>query len=156
MNLVRTSMFRTILFGVFAALAFESCANARPCTVVEVEPVRGLTVQQVGQLATQQLQTNAQHTALLWSFDVEDRPKKRSMMAVAFLLISTGDIGGQPIGALIWSSESTGAKLVKDTHGGFEIILGDATQGCSKTTVSIGVSDNGTVVADKKSLGQVQ
>ena len=157
MNLGRTNMRRIILCGlvVGSCLAF-SRADAKPCESVVVEPVRALSVQQVGQLASRQTQSNSAYTALLWSFDVEDRPRRQGMTSIGFLLVSTGDLGAQPVGALIWVSKLVNAQLQKNTEDGFNIVVGDAGATCSQSIVSIHVLADGTVLADSKNLGKVK
>jgi hypothetical protein len=78
------------------------------------------------------------------------------MRAVAFVLVSTGDLGSEPVAAIIWMNEPTGgATLQKDGSDGFKIALGGAGTDCPQSAVSIRMRADGVITADSTNLGQL-
>jgi hypothetical protein len=131
-------------------------AKESECAVPTFEPVQTLTTQQVGQLANHQVQSSGQHSVLLWSFDEEDRPARGAKVALAFLLVSTGDIGGAPVGALIWADGSLRALLKVGARNDLAIEFVDLHRKCANTSAAIRVQADGTVMAGGQRLGQLK
>jgi hypothetical protein len=154
MNRDRISAMRPELF--FAAFLALNSADASSCKPPVVEPVHELSVQKIGQLARQQSQSTSQYTVVLWNFDLEGGPRRGTMSAVAFVLVSTGDLGSEPVAAIIWMDEPTGgATLQKDGSDGFKIALGGARTNCTQSAVSIRMRADGVITADSTILGQL-
>ena len=147
----------TSRYAALVAFALASCdAVAGACGVVAVEPVRALSVQRIGQLASHQVQATSDYTVLLWSFDVEGRPTRGSMRAVAFVLVSRGDLGDVPVGAIIWT-DSPGPTTVQAYNGaGFPIVIGDDGASCVAPKILFSIGTDGTVSVGSKRLGQIK
>jgi hypothetical protein len=131
-------------------------ANAEPCRSIAVEPVHSLSVQQIAQLADKQKQSASQFAIVLWNFDPEGRPARGSMRAVSFVLFSTGDLGSEAVGALIWTNDAKSVELRKDPNDSFSIVVSGARISCPQSTVSFHVTPDGIVRADSKVLGQLR
>jgi hypothetical protein len=148
-------MNRLLIIAAIVSIGTACSANESACVAPSIEPVQSLTTQQVGQLATHQVQTSGQHSAVLWSFDEEDRPRRGAKIALGFLLVSTGDIGSQPVGALIWTDRSARAVL-KGASDGFVIEFANTDRKCADVISAIHVRVDGTVVADDRPLGRLK
>jgi hypothetical protein len=149
-------MRRLITFAIIALLGTACRAKESVCVTPSIEPVQALTTHQVGQLASHQMQSSGQHSAVLWSFDEEDLPRQGKKVALAFLLVSTGDIGGEPVGALIWTDRSLRAVLKPGTPNEFVVEFVDADRKCTETSTVIRVQADGTVMANSQRLGQLK
>ena len=150
-------MIRKALFLAVTALSAIGCANAQPCKSILVEPTRALTVQQIGQLADRKVSSAARFTVMLWRFDVEDRPRKGDLRGVAFILVTNGDLGGRPVGAVIWAAEPESADFqVESDRDVVRISVRTARGTCTQTPVSIRVAADGVVSADSIVLGRME
>jgi hypothetical protein len=125
------------------------------CPAGLIESVDGLTTQQIGQLANHEMQSTAEYAVVLWTFDPEDAPRKESKIAIGFLIVSRGDIGDVPVGALIWSSEPANLKLTKSRDGGFDIHFSSSSNDCLPSVVTVRVQANGVVKASERVLGKL-
>jgi hypothetical protein len=148
-------MSRFIVFAAIASVA-AACSAKEACVPPSIEPVNELTTQQVGQLAAHQAQSSGQYGAVLWSFDDEDHPQRGTEIAIAFLLVSTGDIGSKPVGALIWANKAVGAVLKAGALNEFVVEFASPDERCAGTRAAIRLQPDGTVMADKRRLGQVK
>jgi hypothetical protein len=142
---------------VFCTLIFGACSvEAHDCLSVVAEPVRALSVQIIRKLAKQHVESNSHYTAILWDFDVEDKPVQASKVAVAFLLLSNGDLDSDPIGALLWTEISANVVLRKLDEDGFSVVAAKAVPGCSKPLVEIRIDSNGFASVNGTKLGQIK
>ncbi len=150
-------MIRKALLLTVTAISAIGCANAQPCKSVLVEPTRALTVQQIGQLADRTVSSASRFTVMLWSFDVEDRPRKGGLRGVAFVLVTNGDLGAKPVGAVIWAAEPEGADFQTESDRDVvRISVRTARSTCTQTPVSIRVATDGVVSADAVVLGKIE
>src|SRR5262245_29289035 len=106
-------VMRLSLFALAATLATASNAMSAPWSSLEIEAVKSMTTQQVGQLADRQMESAGRYVVVLWPFDSESFPRRGSKRAVAFLLVAMGDIDEYPVGALVWTTEAVDLKLEK-------------------------------------------
>lgn len=80
---------------------------------------------------------------VFWPFDPEDKPMKAGKTAVGFALIRTGDLGEQPVGLMILSTQSGDLDFVKD---GNQILIGSGPQGSCPIRAIISVTETGGIV----------
>lgn len=142
-----------ILAGTILLLGDIAVAD---CARYVVQPIQHLSVTQVGRLAEKQIQSTSEATAILWRFDVEDRSMKNGLSAAAFFLVTTGDIGAKPVGAIIWANSSADASLENDSAKGFKIAIDSSTEGCTPVMVPVRIMRDSSVVVGKTKLGRIQ
>lgn len=143
----------SILAGTILLLGDVAVAG---CTRFDVQPIQHLSVTQVSRLAEKQIQSTSEVTAILWRFDVEDRSIKNGLSAAAFLLVTTGDIGAKPVGAIIWANGNADASLGNDSAKGFEIAIDSSTDGCTSVMIPVRILRDSSVVVGKTKLGRIQ
>lgn len=77
------------------------------------------------------------------------------MEAVALLIVATGDLGEQPVGALIWSTGAAELRLENLPRDGFRIVAGKAEENCASSIFEIHVLADGRVRANQQVIGKL-
>jgi hypothetical protein len=147
---------KCLLVAAVAAFVLVDTAIADPCVKLELETVQSLTIKQVGQLATDKVESGVRYVARLRMFDSESHAVRGAQHAAALLLIGMGDIDENPVGALVWSSEVVDLSLKHLGNDEFLMTAHGAGKDCTPVNIKFRVGADGTVVAGHQLLGKVR
>ncbi len=110
---------------------------------LEAAPVGDISIKDLSGFGPAEIVSKGTYTMIFWPFDPEERPIRAGKTAVGFALIRTGDLGEQPLGLMILSTQSGDLNFVKD---GNQILIGSGPQGDCPTRAILSVTETGGVV----------
>jgi hypothetical protein len=112
-------------------------------STLEAAPVGDISIKELASFGPAEIVSKGNYTMIFWPFDPEERPMTAGKTAVGFALIRTGDLGEQPVGLMILSTQSNDLDFVKD---GNQILIGSGPQGGCPTRAILSVTETGGVV----------
>lgn len=142
-------------------LTISAAAETAKCQVFEFEKKESISIQDVGRLAEQKVNSGGAGTITYWLFDEEDRPVRSNKHAVAFIMMRTGDLGETPVGGFLWTNGSADLATAaiespnKEKTVSLTITGREKSPGCKAASFTITLQTNGEVYANGLRVGTV-
>jgi hypothetical protein len=85
-------------------------------------------------------------------FDDDDRPRRGKEIEIGFVLARSGDLGGTPVGLIIWSERNLNFNFRKSPDNSITVESSDLNN--CHVLATFALSENGYVLRDRKPIGQ--
>jgi hypothetical protein len=85
-------------------------------------------------------------------FDDDDRPRRGKEIEIGFILARSGDLGGTPVGLIVWTERNLSFSFRKNPDGAISVESNDLKNCHVLTTFAF--SEKGYVLKDQKAIAQ--
>jgi hypothetical protein len=128
--------------------AYPTCSG-----VINTRVVSALSIEEISKLGDAvSLQNNFGGLAFQ-PFDDDDRPRHGKEIEIGFILARSGDLGGTPVGLIVWSERNLSFNFRKSSEGAISVESSDLKSCHVLATFTL--SEKGYVVRDNKVIAQV-
>jgi hypothetical protein len=91
---------------------------------------------------------------ILRPFDDDDRPRNGKGIEIGFILARSGDLGGTPVGLILWSEKSLNFSFRKKSESTFSVESSDLSSCHALATFAL--SKKGEVLRDGKVIAKAR
>ncbi len=158
MNLVnpRVLLYATFLClhlgGALAQQGHKSGANQNCTGVINTSVVSALSIDEISKLGDAVSLQNDFGGLTFRPFDDDDRPRRGKEIEIGFILARSGDLGGTPVGLIVWSERNLNFNFRKSPEGAISVESSDLNNCHVLATFTL--SEKGYVLRDKKAIAQ--
>lgn len=128
-------------------------ANLTCTGVINTRVVSTLSVDEISKLGDAISLQNNFGGLTFRSFDDDDRPRRGKEIEIGFILARSGDLGGTPVGLIIWSERNLNFNFRKNPEGAISAESSDLNNCHVLATFTL--SEKGYVLRDKTAIAQV-
>ena len=139
--------------SVLAQHDIKSGANLTCTGIINTKVVSALSVDEISKLGDAVSLQNNFGGLTFKPFDDDDRPRRGKEIEIGFILARSGDLGGSPVGLIIWSERNLNFKFRKSAEGAISVESSDLNNCHVLATFTF--SEKGYVLRDKKTIAQV-
>lgn len=126
-----------------------SCAG-----VVKTRIVASLSIDEISKLGDAISVENDFGGLILRPFDDDDRPRNGKEIEIGFILARSGDLGGAPVGLILWSERNLNFSFRKNSKSSFSVESSDLSSCHALATFAL--SEKGEVLRDGKVVAQAR
>jgi len=138
--------------GTWAQQGVKSSPNL-PCKgIINTRVVSVLSVDEISKLGDAVSLENSFGGLTFRPFDDDDRPRRDKEIEIGFILARSGDLGGTPVGLVLWSERNLTFNF-KKVSGAISVESTDLNDCHVLATFSL--SEKGYVLRDKTAIAQV-
>lgn len=138
---------------VLAQHGIESGPNLTCNGVLNTRVVSALSVDEISKLGGGVSLQNDFGGMTFQPFDDDDRPRRGKEIEIGFILARSGDLGGTPVGLIVWSERNLNFSFRKRSESTISVESSDLNSCHVLATFTL--SEKGYVLKDKKVLAQV-
>jgi hypothetical protein len=131
----------------------ESGPNLTCNGVLNTRVVSALSVDELSKLGEGVSLQNDFGGMTLQPFDDDDRPRRGKEIEIGFILARSGDLGGTPVGLIVWSERNLNFNFRKRSESTISVESSDLNSCHVLATFTL--SKKGYVLMDKKVLAQI-
>jgi hypothetical protein len=139
--------------SALAQQGVKSGANLTCTGAINTRVVSALSVDEISKLGDAVSLQNNFGGLTLRPFDDDDRPRRGKKIEIGFILARSGDLGGTPVGLIIWSDRNLSFNFRKSPEGGISVESSDLNS--CRVLATFTLSEKGFVLRDKKAIAQV-
>jgi hypothetical protein len=139
--------------SILAQHGVESGANLTCTDIINTKVVSTLSVDEISKLGDAVSLQNKFGGLTLQPFDDDDRPRRGKEIEIGFILARSGDLGGTPVGLIIWSERNLNFNFRKSSENTISVESSDLNNCHVLATFTL--SEKGYVLRDKKVVAQV-
>jgi len=132
----------------------KSDASPTCAGVINTRAVSALSVDEISKLGDAISLQNSFGGLTFRPFDDDDRPRRGKEIEIGFILARSGDLGGTPVGLIIWSERSLNFSFRKSAEGAISVESSDINSCHVLATFTF--SETGRVLRDKRAIAQVR
>ena len=138
--------------NVLAQHGVESGANSTCTDVINTRVVSALSVDELSKLGDALSLENDFGGLTFQPFDDDDRPRHGKEIEIGFILARSGDLGGTPVGLIIWTERNLNFNFWKSSESTLSVESSDLNECHVLATFTF--SEKGYVLRDKKVVAQ--
>jgi hypothetical protein len=131
----------------------KSGANLSCAGVINTRVVRALSIDEISKLGGAVSLQNNFGGLTVQPFDDDDRPRRGKEIEIGFVLARSGDLGGTPVGLIIWSERNLNFNFSKSSEGAISVESSDLKSCHVLATFTL--SGKGYVLRDRRAIAQV-
>jgi len=131
----------------------KSGANLTCTGVINTRVVSTLSIDEISKLGDAISLQNNFGGLTFRPFDDDERPRRGKEIEIGFILARSGDLGGTPVGLIIWSERNLNFHLMKSPEGAISVESSDLNNCHVLATFTL--NEKGYVLRDKKAIAQV-
>jgi hypothetical protein len=131
----------------------KSGANQTCTGVINTRVVSALSVDEISKLGDAVSLQNNFGGLTVRPFDVDDRPRRGNEIEIGFILARSGDLGGTPVGLIVWSEKNLNFNFSKSSEGSIFVESRDLKNCHVLATFTL--SEKGYVLRDRRAIAQV-
>lgn len=139
--------------SVLAQHGVEFGANSTCAGVINTRVVTALSVDEISKLGEALTLQNDFGGLTFQPFDDDDRPRHGREIEIGFILASSGDLGGTPVGLIISSERNLSFSFWKSAESTISVESSDLKECHVLATFTL--TEKGYVLRDKKVVAQV-
>jgi len=139
--------------SVLAQHGVESGATLTCNGVLNTKVVSALTVDEISKLGVGVSLQNNFGGITFQPFDDDDRPRRGKEIEIGFNLARSGDLGGTPVGLIIWSERDLNFNFRKSSESSISVESSDLKNCHILATFKL--TEKGYVLRDRTVVGQV-
>ena len=139
--------------SALAQQGVKSGANLTCTGVINTTVVSALSIDEISKLGDAVTLQNNFGGLTFRPFDDDDRPRRGKEIEIGFILARSGDLGGTPVGLIIWSERNLDFNFRKSPEGAISVESSDLNNCHVLATFTL--SEKGYVLRDKKVIAQV-
>lgn len=140
-----------------SALALQgnnSNANLNCTGVINTRAVSALSIDEISRLGEAISLPNDFGGLIFRPFDEDDRPRRGKEIEIGFILARSGDLGGTPVGLIVWSGRNLNFTFRKTPEGAISVESSDLRSCHILTTFAF--SKKGYIQRDTKVIAQAR
>jgi hypothetical protein len=130
----------------------KSGANLTCTNVINTRVVSALSINEISKLGDEISLHNNFGGLTLRPFDDDDRPRRGKEIEIGFILARSGDLGGTPVGLIIWSERNLSFNFRKSPEGAISVESSDLNNCHVLATFTL--SEKGYVLRDKNAIAK--
>jgi hypothetical protein len=130
----------------------KSSANLNCAGVINTRVVSALSIDEISKLGDAVSLQNDFGGLTFQPFDDDDRPRHGKEIEIGFILASSGDLGGTPVGLIIWSDRNLTFNFRKSPEGAISVESSDLNNCHVLATFTF--NEKGYVLRDNKAIAQ--
>jgi len=131
----------------------KSGANLTCKNVINTRVVSTLSIDEMSKLGDALSLQNSFGGLTFRPFDDDDQPRLGKEIEIGFILARSGDLGGTPVGLIIWSERNLNFNFRKNPGGAIFVESSDLNNCHVLATFTL--NDKGYVLRDNKAIAQV-
>ena len=139
--------------SALAQQGVKSEANLTCTGVINTTVVSALSIDEISKLGDAVTLQNNFGGLTFRPFDDDDRPRRGKEIEIGFILARSGDLGGTPVGLIIWSERNLDFNFRKSPEGAISVESSDLNNCHVLATFTL--SEKVYVLRDKKVIAQV-
>jgi len=139
--------------SALARQSVKSGANLTCTGVINTRAVSVLSIDEISKLGDAVSLQNNFGGLTFRPLDDDDRPRRGQEIEIGFILARSGDLGGTPVGLIIWSERNLNFNFRKSPEGAISVESSDLNNCHVLATFTL--SEKGYVLRDKKAIAQV-
>jgi hypothetical protein len=141
--------------GSAVALQGVQSGSNLTCTgVINTRVVSALSIDEISKLADALTLQNDFGGLTFRPFDDDDQPRRGKEIEIGFILARSGDLGGTPVGLIVWTERNVSFNFRKSSEGAISVESSDLKSCRVLTTFTF--SEKGYVLRDKKAIAQAR
>jgi hypothetical protein len=153
----RVLFYATCFLCLFLASAMAQRVDklsANPaCTgIINTRVVSALSIDEISKLGAEVSLQNNFGGLSFRPFDDDDRPRRGKEIEIGFILARSGDLGGTPVGLIIWSERNLNFNFSKSPGSSITVESSDLNN--CHVLATFALSENGYVLRDRKPIAQ--
>lgn len=153
--LLYATCFLCLHLGSALALQGDIPGSNLTCTgVINTRVVSALSIDEISKLGDAVSLQNDFGGLTFRPFDDDDRPRRGKEIEIGFILARSGDLGGTPVGLIVWSGRNLNFNFRKSSEGAISVESSDLKSCRVLTTFAF--SEKGYVLRDKKAIAQAR
>ena len=152
MNLVNP---RTLLYAACFICLYPGAGtspNLSCASVIKTRVVAALSVDEISKLGDAISIENDFGGLILRPFDDDDRPRNGREIEIGFILARSGDLGGTPVGLIIWSERNLNFGFRKNSKNILSVESSDLNNCHALATFAL--NEKGQVLKDGKVIAR--
>ena len=156
MNVARLIVINIVFLAATCTLAQQGAKSGknRTCTgVINTRVVSTLSIDEISRLGDAVSLQNSFGGLTFRPFDDDDRPRPGKEIEIGFILARSGDLGGNPVGLVIWSERNLNFNFRKSPGGAIFVESTDLNNCHVLATFTF--NEKGYVLRDNKAIAQV-
>lgn len=130
----------------------KSGANPTCTGVINSRVVPALSIDEISKLGDAISLENDFGGLIFRPFDDDDRPRRGKEIEIGFILARSGDLGGTPVGLIVWTERNLSFSFRKNTDSAISVESSDLNNCHVLTTFAF--SEKGYVLRDQKVIAQ--
>jgi hypothetical protein len=138
---------------VLAQHGAGSSANMNCAGVINTRVVSTLSVDEISRLGEAIALQNDFGGLTFQPFDDDDRPRRGKEIEIGFILARSGDLGGTPVGLIVWSERNLEFSFTKSPEGAISVESSDLSN--CHMLASFTFDEKGYVLRNNKIVAQV-
>ena len=124
------------------------------CTeIIHARGVSALSVDEILKLGDAVSVQNDFGGLIFRPFDDDDRPRRGKEIEIGFILAKSGDVGGIPVGLILWSERNLNFNFSKSSENAISVESSDLNNCHVLATFTL--NEKGDVLRDNKAIAQV-
>jgi len=139
--------------SALALQAVKSGANLTCTGVINTRVVSTLSIDEISKLGDAVSLQNNFGGLTFRPFDNDDRPRRGKEIEIGFILARSGDLGGTPVGLIIWSERNLNFNFRKSPEGAISVESSDLNN--CQVLATFTLSEKGYVLRNKTAIAQV-
>lgn len=142
------------LVNALAQQGDKSGANLTCTGVINTRTVSVLSIDEISKLGDAISLQNDFGGLTFRPFDDDDRPRRGKEIEIGFILARSGDLGGTPVGLIVWTERNLNFNFGKSPEGAISLESSDL-KNC-RVLATFTFSEKGYVLRDNKAIAQVR
>ena len=139
--------------SVLALQGVKSGANLTCTGIINTRVVSALSIDEISKLGDAVSLQNNFGGLTFRPFDDDDRPRRGKEIELGFILARSGDLGGTPVGLIVWSERNLTFNFRKSLEGAISVESSDLKNCHVLATFTL--SEKGYVLRDERAIAQV-
>lgn len=132
-----------------AKLGGQMCAG-----VINTSAVSSLSIKEMSKLGSGLSIENDFGGLIFRPFDDDDRPRRGRRIEIGFILASSGDLGGAPVGIIVWTKHNLSFAITKAPNGTISVASADLAQ--CHTLAYFSFDNDGNVMMDHRVIARAR
>jgi hypothetical protein len=129
-------------------------AGANVCTgVINTRVVSALSIDEISKLGSAVSLQNDFGGLIFRPFDDDDRPRRGKEIEIGFMLARSGDLGGTPVGLIIWPERNLKFTFRKSPEATITVESSDLSN--CHVLATFALSEKGYLLRNNKAIAQV-
>jgi hypothetical protein len=151
--LLCATCFLALHLGIARAQRAEKAAANPTCAgVINTRPVSTISIDEVSKFGDAVIIQNDFGGLTFRPFDDDDRPRRGKEIEIGLILARSGDLGGTPVGLIVWSDRNLDFSFRKTPEGAISVESNDL-KSC-KVLATFEFNGKGYVLRDGKAIAQ--
>jgi hypothetical protein len=130
----------------------KSGANLTCTGVINTRVVSALSIDEISKMGDAVSLQNNFGGLTFRPFDDDDRPRRGKEIEIGFIIARSGDLGGTPVGLIVWSERNLNFNFRKGPEGAISVESSDLNN--CRVLATFRFSEKGYVLRDKKAIAQ--